>query len=128
MPYKDPVKQREYQRVWHNARRVGWLEGKTCVRCGSTKSLQVDHIDPSTKVDHKIWSWSDERRTNELAKCQVLCWPCHIIKTGLERLRPHGTEGRYGHGCRCTECRAAHSTRQKEYRLRKLVLMAQAGE
>lgn len=30
--------------------------------------------------------------------------------------RPHGTEGRYGYGCRCVDCRRAHA----EYTRRKL--------
>jgi hypothetical protein len=33
---------------------------------------------------HNIWNWSDVRREIELAKCQVLCRPCHIEKSILE--------------------------------------------
>src|SRR5664280_3914716 len=33
MPYKDPEKQRQYQREWKAARRVEWFKGKVCVDC-----------------------------------------------------------------------------------------------
>ena len=83
MPYKDPVVQREYQRLRTANRRFDWFADKSCARCGSTENLQLDHIDPSTKISHKIWSWSEAHRETELVKCQVLCYPCHVIK-GME--------------------------------------------
>lgn len=81
MPYKNPDEQREYQRNWRAKRRADFFMGKTCVRCGATEELQLDHIDRNTKVHHGIWSWSEERRNSELAKCQILCLPCHKTKT-----------------------------------------------
>lgn len=74
-------KKREYQREWVAKRRRDWFKDKTCVRCGSTESLELDHIDPADKVCHRIWSWSKSRVAVETAKCQVLCNPCHQIKT-----------------------------------------------
>lgn len=85
MPYKDPVARREYARQWVAQRRAEWFEGKSCVLCGSTDDLQLDHVDANTKVSHKIWSWSRERREAELAKCRVLCRPCHDVKSAGER-------------------------------------------
>ena len=73
MPYKDPEKQREYQRQWMADRRAEWFSGKSCVDCGSTEALELDHVDPSIKIDHKVWSWSLERREAELAKCEARC-------------------------------------------------------
>ncbi len=32
---------------------------------------------------------------------------------------PHGTEARYGAGCRCEDCRAAHAERMRRYRARR---------
>lgn len=66
-------------RLWIAQRRADWFAGKSCLRCGT--DLQLDHIDSEQKVDHRIWSWSAERREVELAKCQVLCEPCHKWKT-----------------------------------------------
>lgn len=43
--------------------------------------MQVDHADASTKVSHNVWSWAEERREAELAKCVVRCQPCHVKKT-----------------------------------------------
>lgn len=81
MPYKNIEKKREYQRNWVAQRRDEYFQDKSCVRCGNHNELELDHIDPNTKVSHSIWSWSKERREKELAKCQVLCHTCHKEKT-----------------------------------------------
>jgi len=80
MPYKDKEKQKEYQREWMAKRRAIFFKDKTCAKCGSVNQLELDHIDSSTKISHRIWSWSQERRDKELKKCQVLCQDCHIKK------------------------------------------------
>ena len=101
---------RQYNRRWMAKRRAEWFDGKACVECGSTEEREVDHIDPSQKIDHKVWSWSKERRDAELAKCQVLCRRCHTAKSIRENHRPrvHGTVAMYKRGnCRCELCREA---------------------
>lgn len=91
MPYADPKKQSEYQVLWMRRRREAWFaENGPCVDCGSWEDLELDHIDASQKLDHRIWSWSDVRRSAELAKCVVRCADCHEIKTNLNRERPRG--------------------------------------
>jgi DNA-binding XRE family transcriptional regulator len=74
---------RKYQREWLAKRRQVGLDylGGRCASCGTTDKLELDHIDPSTKVDHKIWSWKWERQIVELDKCQLLCETCHTTKT-----------------------------------------------
>ena len=92
---RDVVKYNEYQRAYQQARYVVRREiavrrlGGVCTDCGSSDSLEFDHIDPSTKLlpIGKLWTASDERFDNELAKCQLLCKSCHIDKTRQERLR-----------------------------------------
>lgn len=109
MSYKDPEAQRAYQLRVMRQRRRAWLkEHGPCVRCRGTKQLEVDHVDPSTKVSHNVWSWSEKRRAAELAKCQVLCKACHNVKSAQERkdAMQHGTEGMYRfQRCRCDACR-----------------------
>lgn len=80
VPYADPDRQREYQRIWRAHRRAEWFEGKVCVDCGGSRNLEVDHVDASRKVSHRIWSWTAKRRNAELAKCVVRCKPCHRQK------------------------------------------------
>jgi 5-methylcytosine-specific restriction endonuclease McrA len=85
-PYKKRVGQallnkRKCQLDLINRRRKDYLQDKSCVVCGATKRLEIDHIDPKTKTSHRIWSWKDSRRIKELKKCQVLCKQCHIDKT-----------------------------------------------
>lgn len=84
MPYKDPDQQREYMRQWVAGRRAEWFKDKVCELCGNWENLELDHIDPSKKVSHSIWSWSAQRRETELVKCRVLCNECHKKKSAGE--------------------------------------------
>ena len=81
---RDREKHKIYRRLWMRRRRASFFSGKVCVRCGASDDLELDHIDRNTKVHHCIWSWSRRRRDEELAKCQVLCYECHLAKTSLE--------------------------------------------
>lgn len=76
---------RGYQLRWVKNRRSAWLtQNGPCRDCGSDQNLELDHIDPSQRVSHRVWSWSEERRLAELSKCQVLCRVCHLVKTKFE--------------------------------------------
>jgi hypothetical protein len=113
MPYKDKALQQNYQNNWRQQRRLQWIaDHGPCRQCGSFLRLEVDHIDPSTKVDHNVWSWAQKRRENELAKCQVLCHSCHKSKTVAALRKPvvHGTMSGYkSYYCRCELCKAANT-------------------
>ena len=116
MPYKDKEKKREYQRNWAAARRKKYLEGKFCAVCESTEELEVDHIDRSTKIDHRIWSWSEDRIVEELSKCQILCKTHHLEKTVEESLTTHGRSWYKNGTCRCEICKAANAEYMREWR------------
>lgn len=126
MPYKDPEKYRKYRREYHARRKDAWFEGKVCAGCGSDENLQLDHVDPSQKVTHRVWFWSQERRDVELAKCQALCAPCHREKTTLQQElthgytpRQHGERRTYNAGCRCRPCKDAAAQYSRDRRARK---------
>lgn len=120
MPYRDKDKRREYNRLWMRKRRESYFNGKSCAWCGDTEDLELDHIDPNMKTSHRIWSWSEERRAAELAKCQPLCTPCHMQKTMSEKCTAkHGTISMHKLGCRCDPCKLAHNQNVNEYRYRK---------
>jgi 5-methylcytosine-specific restriction endonuclease McrA len=87
MPYKDLERQHEYQRQWLAERRAEWFNGKCCVLCSSTEGLELDHLDPTKKISHRIWSWSAQRREAELAKCRILCRQCHKDKSSKEKAK-----------------------------------------
>ena len=111
MPYANKENQRQYQRRWLRRRRAVWFkEHGPCKRCGSWKRLELHHVDPAKKVSHRIWSWSQQRREKELAKCEVWCHKCHSEFTRLQLMTgpEHGRETRYSKGCRCAECTEAH--------------------
>lgn len=87
---------RKYQREWMAARRaegIKYLGGK-CVKCSSKSNLNVDHIDSKKKVDHRIWSWAEDKRKKELDKCQLLCETCHQIKTTTNGEHPKGEQNK----------------------------------
>jgi hypothetical protein len=124
MSYTNRQKQRDYQNTWLKNRRLKWLqENGPCAECGSWEKLEVDHINPETKIDHKVWSWSQERRDIELAKCQVLCNYCHLRKSLPERNSApasHGTQYYYDKfKCRCISCTKASNTRRQISRTNK---------
>jgi 5-methylcytosine-specific restriction endonuclease McrA len=124
MPMGTREEQREYQRLWIARRRQDWIDeqGGKCHSCGSTDRLEVDHIDPSEKSLNPTAVWSlaktNPKRIAELAKCQVLCYDCHLSKTlaSIPEV-PHGTHTRYvKYKCRCSDCRAAHAVTNSKYR------------
>lgn len=109
MPFSDKETQKEYQREWMRKRRLKWigLMGGVCVNCGATADLEIDHVDPTLKISHRIWSWNEERIKSELKKCQLLCVECHKVKSAIDRAPSHGTDTMYGYGCRCDDCKLA---------------------
>ena len=80
MPIKDKEERTVYARRWVSARRKAFFADKECQTCGSTDDLQIHHRDPATKESHCVWSWSAARREAELAKCDILCLGCHVIR------------------------------------------------
>jgi hypothetical protein len=88
-------------------RRAIWIEVHgPCKVCGSTEQLRVGPIDPSVKLAHAFWSWSDEKRSAELAKCRVLCISCLQKQVRSAKPLKHGITS-YRSGCRCAVCRMA---------------------
>jgi len=114
----DPERMRVYKREWMARRRAEFFEDKACVGCGATDRLELDHVDPATKLHHAIWSWANERREAEIAKCLVRCRACHIARHQRET-QQHGTVSRYQAGCRCDPCRAAKAAKNRRERDRR---------
>jgi hypothetical protein len=121
MPFKDPDAKRAYQRAWCRRRREELLDGQPCMRCGATDDLHFHHLDPGEKIDHRFTSWRRSRALAERAKCVVLCRRCHAAYHASLRPKPeHGTDARYGRGCRCNDCRRAHTHACQRRRLARL--------
>lgn len=104
------------------------LAGGKCVKCSATRRLEFDHIDPKTKhfqLTSSKLEFSMGVLMEEFSKCQLLCKPCHMKKSILERGREfvdnaHGTKSRYNNlKCRCLLCKSAHNDYMKLYRARK---------
>jgi hypothetical protein len=123
-----------YMRQRREGRRARLREmlGDACVQCGATEALDFDHIERSTKsfeISGRALDGPWARLLDEVAKCQLLCRPCHILKTSeeaaaLPRVDYHGTEyGYVDHKCRCDLCyearRQARIRRGDQQGLRK---------
>jgi hypothetical protein len=99
-----------YHRDYYHKRRQAIYDhlGGKCVRCGATERLQVDHIDRAQKTMEISDNMSLKRGDvlAELAKCQLLCKPCHERKTGDEMTGfTHGTTtGWMRYKCPCSPC------------------------
>jgi hypothetical protein len=83
--------------------------GKFCATCGAVSDLEIHHLDRTTKVSHRIWSWSKSRIEEELVKCEWLCGTCHDEHHSAERRAVCGTNSAYTRGCHCQACREAHA-------------------
>lgn len=130
MPYLNPEQQREYQRRWIAKRREQWFTSHgPCIDCGTWESLELDHVDPSLKITHNVWSWKQERREAELAKCVARCEECHAKRTVSQlhtRICINGHDkditgyDNYGvtYGS-CSECRRERHRREREDGKRK---------
>lgn len=111
----------EQKKVYDRERRAriraAFFDGRTCALCGSSDRLELDHVNPETKVSHNIWSWSEIRRQDELKKCRVLCYNCHMTKSKTERAK--GTQKVKSHkltNAQIIEIRELYSTGQYTYR------------
>ena len=86
MAYKHTVDARKWKTDRYRDRReaaVAYLGG-ACVSCGTTEDLEFDHVDPATKTREMARCFGDLSAANlavEVAKCQLLCKPCHITKS-----------------------------------------------
>lgn len=115
--YLPALKQKRY--AWA----VNLLGGK-CKRCGNTECpFEFDHIGPSTKTEiiALMWRFSEKKLLEELNKCQLLCGPCHRIKTcednGWEYSRhSHGLPSSHKY-CDCDVCKSAWNDYQRERRI-----------
>ena len=115
-----------YDQERHQAKRrklIALLGGK-CSKCESADDLEFDHVDPETK-EFAIcarMSLPMEELLREVAKCQLLCKPCHRKKSiaeGSQKTARHGTQYMYSDlGCRCRVCknwRRDESRRRRSY-------------
>lgn len=93
MALRNKEKYNEYMKAYmlkryheHKRKTIEYLGGK-CVCCGSTENLQIDHKDPKLKELslNKLWSRKGQMVQNEIEKCQLLCYACHLNKSKSER-------------------------------------------
>ena len=117
---------REYNKARYHIRRQAFIEqlGGQCLKCGSRKALEIDHIDPTQKSYDvgRFWALRIETVTAELSKCQLLCKACHISKTRSDNGQTdarttHGTLSSYRY-CKCALCREAKARWTRFYRLK----------
>lgn len=123
MWWTDKEYERKYKNEWMKKKRNDYLKDKYCAWCWSKEKLNMHHVNKDEKDSHKFWSWSEERRLKEIAKCIVLCEDCHIEHHRKEKTLEikHGCNLGYSRGCRCDECRLYNINRNRAWRWMDLI-------
>lgn len=86
--HRNPDKYKARNKLKREKRRKQILEslGGCCVECGSTTSLEIDHINPGLKTGRQsILSYGMPRAMSELDNLQLLCKECHKVKSDAQR-------------------------------------------
>jgi hypothetical protein len=64
------------EHYWATARnRAKYRDGHRCVQCGSTASLEVNHIEP------RVGRGYNAGCHNHLSNLETLCHECHVVVT-----------------------------------------------
>ena len=140
MPYADPDKQREYQRLYarrlratqpekvkankarfkrRSASHVNTIKASTpCHDCGVQYPPHVmtfDHVRGTKETDIAVaaWRWSVERIDEEIAKCEIVCANCHAERTYQRKVRGDKPRGFSGPRHICPQC-GGHKARQSK--------------
>lgn len=123
--YYKPYFKKRYRK---NLDRMIEMFGGKCVKCGSTDTLQFDHIDPKTKICNvsDLVTSSLDAAIEEAKKCQLLCQSCHTIKTASElgRTLARGTHGtlsayRYCGPPKCDACLEANNEYARKWKFER---------
>ena len=60
--------------------------GASCCRCGSTKDLEFDHVNPGLKKTRQSFvSMGMVRLEKEIDNIQVLCHECHTERSNFQK-------------------------------------------
>ena len=86
---RNPHKRLQEQKEKREKRRQVIFEtlGGCCVQCGSTTSLEIDHINPLHKKSRQsVLSQGLSKTMTELDNLQLLCKVCHKVKSDAQRV------------------------------------------
>jgi 5-methylcytosine-specific restriction endonuclease McrA len=110
----------KYMKERWSKRRLQAVEflGGCCKQCGSTESLEFDHVDPSTKIMTiaRASARSETFFWEEVKKCQLLCTDCHKQKTSIDIGVPHGGGKSGKRNCPCAPCKARKAEYMRDYK------------
>ena len=86
----DPVRRKELELGKKNI--IKWMLGDCCQACGTSEGLQFDHVNPLLPAVAKsaIWREPWDLIFKDYPNLQLLCAPCHTLKT----LREGGTRAK----------------------------------
>ena len=99
--------------------------GGKCAKCGSKQRLEIDHKDNKDKAlafAKRLHTAPAAVVERELKKSQLLCRPCHSLKSifdaGNKPARHGGATMYTHHQCRCDTCREGNAKRYRDRKLR----------
>lgn len=90
------IKHSEERKVYFKKRYYDTLSecieklGGECVKCGATQRLEFDHIHSKNKsfeITRRLLMSDKKKLQEELDKCQLLCYDCHLEKTKQSYLK-----------------------------------------
>jgi 5-methylcytosine-specific restriction endonuclease McrA len=84
---EDQIMRMREHRKRRRLEHIKYLGGK-CVKCGITERLEFDHINKESKefsIGSRV-AMKTNKLKEELDKCQLLCYDCHLEKTLSERI------------------------------------------
>lgn len=88
-PRAKKIKMRQEQVENKTKLILGHFAKHSCIDCGEDRPLRLtfDHVRGEKKAcigDTRI-AWSEEQLLQEIEKCEVRCFNCHMEKTAIER-------------------------------------------
>ena len=86
--YRTPEENRLKNEKQRQERKDYLLEslGSCCIKCGSTESLEFDHINPALKKSRQSFlSMGLSTLETEIDNIQVLCHTCHKTKSTAQK-------------------------------------------
>lgn len=124
MGYKNPEKQKLFQREWHAKRRAFLLQEKSCAICQGTDRLEILKRESTAK--RATCALSTKRWTTITSTYLILCaahaqeWRQSLFAS----LVRHGANQYRKSGCRCDVCVSGYRARRNAYYSRKKARLA----
>jgi 5-methylcytosine-specific restriction endonuclease McrA len=95
-PNNELNRQRRQHRTERNKLYIRYLKAvATCKDCGSREDLTFDHLPGHEKkgnITDLVSKGSLGKLRREIAKCEIVCWPCHARRENERGVAVHAVD------------------------------------